>query len=1005
VDETSVVNASTSPLDRSLLPGLPDSPIPPLALAGRVIVWADDKTRFLGRLRNPAGFAEISGKNELDLGQGWVDRLQVGDLLLDPTNITIQAGTTGGIGGSPVTTNTLGSVDISNFLITGSLSIATTSGGADPGDITVNAGAAITWNSANSLTLQADRHITFSAGATINGSGNLTFTAGQSGTGDLTLQGTIDGRVNVFLNSPGTTTIAGAIGSINPVASLTTDAPGSTVLAANITAAAALGETYQISSTPGTAPNNYQISGTITTDGLQNTSLALVNLLDWDLTIQNLTSTTSANLLKSNSSFTGFYANGQRFFASGGSLQVAGSPVVAGGQLIISFRDNTGTICGNCSWGFADNSSGSGVADAQEQVGGGSLGGGTAVNRAQLPATYVVGTLISGAASGNITFNDGLTIATDSTVAANQSTITVNNSVSMGTNNLTLQAQNITLATANADITSSSGDITLEADRSITLNSGSSITTTTSGNITLEANTTGTAIGSFKGILLNGAILSTTSGAINLTGIGGDTGGVNHGIYQIGNSQVSTTTGEITYVGTSGVGTAGDNDGIRTEGASTFIRSQDGNINLTGISQGVIGGFNDGVLIHLNSTVETTGVGSITIDGSSTGLGGADRAVFTTGGTTIRTGTGNISLTGQDANVGVTGLLLDTTTLGSATTGNVSLIANIQSLTGTTPVGTGNFTIAPFTANSTFTPTLGNIPSGFSSVTIGNATTGTVNFTNSLTLGSPTTVLGTTIDLASGVALNSGTNNLTFTANRNIILNPDSSITSTSGDITLTALGQVGGNLNGVDIFGATVESDSGDITMTGRAPDGGDGGWQAGVMIRGDGTTANPALVKSSTGTIILEGTGGNGAGADVGLMVWGASGANALVESQDGSISLTGTGLGGGNSWKHGLYLANGTVRTTGTGNINFAGTPGYPGSYNDGYGLYFDYTSLVEATGSGDITLNSFRDIYINTTTFNLGTGDFSLDATNPILSTLPTTIQFYNSTAQTSGAGSI
>ncbi|MFZ9740196.1 MAG: hypothetical protein ACO3EZ_19645, partial [Prochlorotrichaceae cyanobacterium] len=82
VDAASTLDArgfTSSELDPSGLPDLPDSPIPPLALAGRVIVWADDKTRFLGRLRNPAGFAEISGKRELDLGQGWVDRLQVGD--------------------------------------------------------------------------------------------------------------------------------------------------------------------------------------------------------------------------------------------------------------------------------------------------------------------------------------------------------------------------------------------------------------------------------------------------------------------------------------------------------------------------------------------------------------------------------------------------------------------------------------------------------------------------------------------------------------------------------------------------------------------------------------------------------------------------------------------------------------------------------------------------------------------------------------------------------------
>ncbi len=68
---------------------------------GRVIIWADDTTQFLGKvsvrggtISGNGGFVEVSGKNFLDY-QGKVDALapfgKVGTLLLDPTNIEIVA--------------------------------------------------------------------------------------------------------------------------------------------------------------------------------------------------------------------------------------------------------------------------------------------------------------------------------------------------------------------------------------------------------------------------------------------------------------------------------------------------------------------------------------------------------------------------------------------------------------------------------------------------------------------------------------------------------------------------------------------------------------------------------------------------------------------------------------------------------------------------------------------------------------------------------------------------
>jgi hypothetical protein len=70
-----------------------------MVMGGRVIVWADETTRFNGNITargglfsGNGGFAEVSGKQSLDF-QGLVDLRSTfgiaGTLLLDPTDITI----------------------------------------------------------------------------------------------------------------------------------------------------------------------------------------------------------------------------------------------------------------------------------------------------------------------------------------------------------------------------------------------------------------------------------------------------------------------------------------------------------------------------------------------------------------------------------------------------------------------------------------------------------------------------------------------------------------------------------------------------------------------------------------------------------------------------------------------------------------------------------------------------------------------------------------------------
>ncbi len=161
---------------------------------GKVIVWADQDTAFFGKisarggvLAGDGGFVEVSGK-ESWLFPNWFRAVDIsapsgnsGTFLIDPNDITIQDGSGSAIGSSPTNANTLNDGDIVDFLTnTGSLEIETTGSGGN-GDITVDNDVDIAWATANDLTLDADRDITFSSGGTptfqASGGGSITFEA------------------------------------------------------------------------------------------------------------------------------------------------------------------------------------------------------------------------------------------------------------------------------------------------------------------------------------------------------------------------------------------------------------------------------------------------------------------------------------------------------------------------------------------------------------------------------------------------------------------------------------------------------------------------------------------------------------------------------------------------------------------------------------------------------------------------------------------------------------
>jgi filamentous hemagglutinin family protein len=159
---------------------------------GNVVVWSDNLTTFGGEilarggaLAGNGGYAEVSGGNLLVSGHADLTAPAGADglLLLDPGSVTINHGSSSG----GAQNNTFGDSWVSTQLGSSSLIISTansTDGGTE--NLTVNGtadaggAAAISWNSANSLTLIGNNSLSLDSGSSIQnlGSGGLTLNSG-----------------------------------------------------------------------------------------------------------------------------------------------------------------------------------------------------------------------------------------------------------------------------------------------------------------------------------------------------------------------------------------------------------------------------------------------------------------------------------------------------------------------------------------------------------------------------------------------------------------------------------------------------------------------------------------------------------------------------------------------------------------------------------------------------------------------------------------------------------
>ncbi|EDX75594.1 filamentous haemagglutinin family N-terminal domain protein [Coleofasciculus chthonoplastes PCC 7420] len=664
---------------------------------GRIIIWADEASRFYGTITarggsesGDGGFAEISGKQYLDYA-GTVNLLamqgQLGQLLLDPENITVIAGEN--------TPNQLAANDAFN----------------DPGeDNTINNG---TINAAvANVILQATNNITFDAAINISASG-VGITA-QANNEIVVNQNIRTNGGNVTLNAD----FDNINGGILDITNATIDTGGGNFIGTGRGNAASTAGVTIKNSTINTGDGSIDITGTggdggdnnfgiVVNDGsvIETTGIGAITLTGTGgngidnndgISISNLNSRISS--VNGTISLTGNGSAGMGEFNDGISI-VEGSVVTssATGNITLTGTGGSGT---NGNDGIKMQDAGSAVSSVNGNI---SLtgNGGAGTGEFNDGISIVEGSAVTSSENGNITltgtggsgtngndgikmqdagstvssvngmisltgiggegmgeFNDGISIVEGSTVTSSGTgNITLTGTGGSGTNG----NDGIKMQDAGSTVSSVNGTISLigiggtgmgEFNDGISIVEGSAVTSSENGNITLTG-TGGSGTNGNDGIKMQdaGSTVSSVNGTISLIGIGGTgTGGFNDGISIVDGSVVtSTATGNITLIGTGGTGTD-NNSGIRLGDAGSSISSVDGDINLTGTGIGM-GDENFGILVTDGGVVESLGIGTISFKGTGgngQNINGGIRIVGTN--SRVSSGDGNISLTGTGGN-------------------------------------------------------------------------------------------------------------------------------------------------------------------------------------------------------------------------------------------------------------------------------------------------------------------------------------------------------------------
>ncbi len=948
---------------------------------GRVIVWADNTTRFYGQTSarggqngGDGGFVEVSGKKWLDFS-GAVDTSALlgaaGMLLLDPTDITISTGATANgtcpaagpcfaLTGNPATA-VLNITTLLNALANTNVTVNTTSTAGNTGNITVADPIAYTGASARTLTLTAEGGISFdgnpSPGNITSAAAALTLTLNAATTitnlrnvdlfgGVLTLNatgnamqaGVISGTTSVVKNGAGTFTLS----SNNTYTGTTTINAGTVTLEnsnklADGSSIVVNGGTFDINTKNETVTGVQLLSGSIT-----GTTGTLTSTTAYDMQVGSvsakldgavgLTKTNAGTVtLSGANTYTGATTISAGILALGATNAVGPSSAVtvASGATfnLNGFSDMIGSLAGA---GTVT----SGAAGAVTLT----AGGNTTTTTFSGILQDGSGTLaLTKAGAGTLTFSGANTYSGATTASAG--TLATGNNAAFGTGTLVLNGGTVAASGGSRTL---SNAVSLAASSTVgganDLTFTNTLTNTLAGNPTLTVNNSGT----------------TTFGAINLSN--------------------SATNRTLTFAGTGNAVVSGVIANGGTATASALTKAGTGTLTLSGantytgattVSAGV-------VRVQNNTALGTTGGGVTVDDGAALELQGS-----------ITVGAEALSIRGTGA-VG-TGALLNVSgdnTWGGAITLGVGG-ARINSDSGTfTLSGAIGGNARPLTAGGAGNTTISGVI-GTASGTLTKDGTGTLTLSGANTYTGATTVSAGVVRVQNNTAL--GTTGGGVTVDDGAALELQSGVIIGAEALTLNSDG-IGGagalrNLANntwsgaitLGVGGARINSDSGTLTLSGAISGNArplTAGGAGNTTISGVIGTASGTLTKDGAGTLTLSGTNLYTGLTNItaGTLAYGASNViNTGAVMVDGDTAVLALGLNQSDSVGTVTVATGGRITGTGTSTLTSTGTfemqAGAVSAILAGNGI------ALNKTTSGTMTLSG-TNTYTGATTINAG-----------------------------------
>ena len=922
---------------------------------GKVIVWADDWTRFYGAVSarggeraGDGGFVEVSGKHNLAFDGNVVTNAPVGKqgtLLLDPGDLYV--------GADP------GSVPSSIEIIRGTTNNGTTTFATTTGDNYFVTGTKFSANT--SYVLQASGTVTFNADVNfgsqgsntvqVNGglaivSSDFTITTGTSPTNGGAL----------ILVAPAMT-----LGSINTNGGmLTIDNASSAGQAAGAVISGAGALTKQGAGILTLSKANDYTGGT-----LVNAGTVIV--------------TQSLGLGRSNGAVT--VAGGELLFDS--AVSRSGDVTLTGGKLNINGKAvSLGTLSGTAGEVALGTGTAGTLTVAQGATGefagvisgvGNLIKDGTATLTLSNANTY----------SGTTTIKGGTLSITNNAGLLGGTVVNVNSGGTLDIKDANLNALNLGLsgqgnagagALTGSGVARYAGGLTLDADAYIggtgTLSLGGALqgvpsrqlTKVGTGTLVLESNS-----GSFRGdtTIASGTVSVRNDAALGTGAVTVSSGGALNIDGAILSATSLTLNGSGTPAGDgalTGSGAAGFTGPI-TLGSATTIGV--GNAATLTLSDGIAGGATAGLT--------KAGVGTLVLNGAGTYSGGTTiQSGAVTAGNATALGTGATTVaTGSTLNIdGVTLTSPATLSLGGSLIGVGSAAYNgaVSIASSTALIGTGPASSDALTLNSPLTGLgLTKVGAGTLSLSGANAYTGSTTInggTLALNAGAtlpaslPTTLAGGTRLRLNGTAQQIG--DLTGGAGAQLELGATLTVTENGATAFAGAISGPGNlikdgsgtlTLSGANSYSGTTNINAGTLTVSGSGTLGADAAAVA------SGATLNLAGVTlTSPSTLNLSGSGVGGIGALTGTGTAGYNGAITL-----GGATTVGVGtLGDTLTLSGGIAGAGMALTKVGAGTLVLNGAGTYSGGTSINAGVVRAGNATALGTGAAVVASGATLDL---------------------------------------------